>query len=452
MTSSDLNGAAARLYEREIRHYQEARPRSAALAAQAREHYLYGVPMHWMADWPMPHPLFIACAQGVTVTDVDGHRYTDFCLGDTGAMFGHAPAAVADAVAQQARRGLTVMLPTQDAIPVGVELARRFGLQYWQVTATATDANRAALRWVRAVTGRKVILVFHGCYHGTVDDAMVRLSGGRTVPRGGLLGQVHDLGEYSRVIEFNDTAALERALEGRDVAAVLAEPAMTNCGMVLPQPGYHSELRQLTRRYGTLLIIDETHTISTGPGGYTRAAGLEPDLLVLGKPIAGGLPCAVYGFTAEMAARMQAARTSVPHGHSGIGTTLAANALALHAMRANLESVMTEQAYRHMIPLTEHLAGELRAVFDVAGVPWSVTQLGARCEFQFCPTLPRNGSEAEGAMNPALESAIHLYLLNRGVIITPFHNMMLVAPDTRPGDVERLVTALRDCIHELTKP
>jgi len=201
-----------------------------------------------------------------------------------------------------------------------------------------------------------------------------------------------------------------------------------------------------------MLIIDETHTISTGPGGYTRAAGLEPDLLVLGKPVAGGLPCAVYGFTAEMAARMQAARVSVPHGHSGIGTTLSANALALHAMRVNLESVMTEQAYRHMIPLAEHLAGELRAVFEVAGVPWSVTQLGARCEFQFCPTPPRNGSEAEGAMNPALESAIHLYLLNRGVIITPFHNMMLVAPDTGPGDVEGLVTALRDCIHELTRP
>lgn len=452
MTSTDLNHAAARLYERETRHYQAARPRSAALAAQAREHFLYGVPMHWMADWPMPHPLFIASAQGVTVTDVDGHRYTDFCLGDTGAMFGHAPAAVAGAIAEQARRGLTVMLPTADAVPVGAELARRFGLPYWQVTATATDANRAALRWARAVTGRKVILVFNGCYHGTVDDAMVRLSGGRTVPRGGLLGQVYDLSEYSRVIEFNDVAALERALAGGDVAAVLAEPAMTNCGMVLPQPGYHEALRQLTRRYGTLLIIDETHTISTGPGGYTRAAGLEPDFLVLGKPVAGGLPCAVYGFTAEMAARMPAARDSVPHGHSGIGTTLSANALALRAMRVNLESVMTEQAYRHMIPLAEHLAGELRAVFDVAGVPWSVTQIGARCEFQFCSTPPRNGSEAEAAMNPALESAIHLYLLNRGVIITPFHNMMLVAPDTRPEDAERLVTALRDCIHELLTP
>ncbi|MCG3200515.1 MAG: Glutamate-1-semialdehyde 2,1-aminomutase [Gammaproteobacteria bacterium] len=452
MTSIDLNGAAARLYEREIRHYLQARPRSAALAAQAREHFLYGVPMHWMADWPMPHPLFIASAQGVTVNDVDGHGYTDFCLGDTGAMFGHAPEAVAGAIAEQARRGLTMMLPTPDAVPVGAELARRFGLRYWQVTATATDANRAVLRWARAVTGRKVILVFHGCYHGTVDDTMVRLSGDRTVPRAGLLGQAYDLGEYSRVIEFNDTAALERALEDREVAAVLAEPAMTNCGMVLPQPGYHAELRQLTRRYGTPLIIDETHTISTGPGGFTRAAGLEPDFLVLGKPIAGGLPCAVYGCTPEMADRMQAARISVPHGHSGIGTTLSANALALHAMRANLESVMTEQAYRHMIPLAEHLAGELRAVFAVAGVPWSVTQLGARCEFQFCRALPRNGSEAEAAMNPTLESAIHMYLLNRGVIITPFHNMMLVAPDTRPADVERLVTALRDCIHELRTP
>ncbi len=449
MTSIDLNRAAARLAEREARRYRDARPRSAELAAQAREHFLYGVPMHWMADWPMPHPLFIKTARGVTVTDVDNHQYIDFCLGDTGAMFGHAPAPVARAIAEQSARGLTVMLPTEDSAAVGAELARRFGLPFWQVTTTATDANRAVLRWARAVSGRKVVVVFNGCYHGAVDDAMVQLRGDRTVARGGLLGQAYDLSEYSRVVEFNDLTAIERALASGDVAAVLAEPAMTNCGMVLPQPGFHDALRALTRRHGTLLIIDETHTISTGPGGYTRAAGLEPDFFVLGKPIAGGLPCAVYGFTAEMAARMQAARQSVPHGHSGIGTTLSANALALHAMRVNLESVMTEQAYQHMTPLAEHLARELRALFTVAGMPWSVAQIGARCEFQYCPTPPRNGSEAEAAMNPELESAIHLCLLNRGVIITPFHNMMLVAPDTQPADVEKLVTALRECIHEL---
>jgi glutamate-1-semialdehyde 2,1-aminomutase len=449
VSNHDLHAAANAVRARELALYRDKRPQSAALAARTGEHFLYGVPMHWMADWPMPHPLFIKSAQGVTLTDVDGHAYVDFCLGDTGAMFGHSPPAVAAAIAEQAARGLTVMLPTEDAAVVGAELGGRFGLPFWQITATATDANRAVLRWVRAVTGRKVILVFNGCYHGTVDDAMVRLKEGRTVARGGLIGQVYDLAQFSRVVEFNDLAALEAALSGGDVAAVLTEPALTNCGMVMPEPGFHAELRRLTRHHGTLLIIDETHTISTGQGGYTGRFGLEPDFFVLGKPIAGGLPCAVYGFSAEMATRMLAARPSIAHGHSGIGTTLSANPLQLHAMRANLEQVMTEGAYAHMIPLAERLADGLRAIFSAAPVPWSVTQIGSRCEFQFCATPPRNGSEAELAMDPLLEETIHLYLLNRGVVITPFHNMMLVAPDTTPAHVERLLSALGSCLNEL---
>jgi glutamate-1-semialdehyde 2,1-aminomutase len=450
--NNPLHVAAGAIHQRETEQYRRARPRSGALAAKTREHFLYGVPMHWMADWPTPEPLFIDSARGVTLTDVDGHEYIDFCLGDTGAMFGHSPPAVAAAIARQAARGMTVMLPTEDAAFVGEELSRRFGLPFWQITATATDANRAVVRWVRAVTGRKTIVVFNGCYHGTVDDAMVRLRDGRTVARGGLVGQVYDLAQYSRVVEFNDLPALEAALRGGDVAAVLTEPALTNCGMVLPEPGFHAELRALTRRHGTLLIIDETHTISTGHGGYTQRFGLEPDFFVLGKPIAGGLPCAVYGFTAAMAERMLASRPSVPHGHSGIGTTLSANPLQLHAMRANLEQVMTDAAYAHMIPLAESLADGLRNIFTEAPLPWSVTQIGSRCEFQFCATPPRNGSEAEAAMDPLLEETIHLYLLNRGIIITPFHNMMLVAPDTTPAHVEKLLAALRDLAEELLKP
>jgi glutamate-1-semialdehyde 2,1-aminomutase len=450
--NNPLHVAAGAIHQRETEQYRRARPRSGALAAKTREHFLYGVPMHWMADWPTPEPLFIDSARGVTLTDVDGHEYIDFCLGDTGAMFGHSPPAVAAAIARQAARGMTVMLPTEDAAFVGEELSRRFGLPFWQITATATDANRAVVRWVRAVTGRKTIVVFNGCYHGTVDDAMVRLRNGRTVARGGLVGQVYDLAQYSRVVEFNDLPALEAALRGGDVAAVLTEPALTNCGMVLPEPGFHADLRALTRRHGTLLIIDETHTISTGHGGYTQRFGLEPDFFVLGKPIAGGLPCAVYGFTAAMAERMLASRPSVPHGHSGIGTTLSANPLQLHAMRANLEQVMTDAAYAHMIPLAESLADGLRNIFTEAPLPWSVTQIGSRCEFQFCATPPRNGSEAEAAMDPLLEETIHLYLLNRGIIITPFHNMMLVAPDTTPAHVEKLLAALRDLAEELLKP
>ncbi len=408
--------------------------------------------MHWMADWPTPYPLFVAEATGARFKDVDGNTYVDFCLGDTGTMFGHSPPPVADAIREQAGRGLTTMLPGEDAVWVGNELARRFGLPFWQVAATATDANRYALRWARAVTGRDKILVFDGCYHGTVEETMVRLKDGKTVPRAGQLGNVLDVARTTRVVEFNDLAALEVALAPGDIAAVLAEPAMTNIGMVLPDAGYHDALRKLTRKHGTLLIIDETHTISTGSGGYTRAHNLEPDIFVLGKPVAGGIPCAVFGVTADVAKRMEQARTKASsggHGHSGMGTTLSANAFAMHAMRANLAHVMTGAAYAHMIPLAERLSTNLKALIAKHQLPWSVTQIGARTEFQFCAKPPRTGREAEAAFNDALEKCLHLSLLNRGVMITPFHNMILISPTTTAADADRLVASLDETIDEL---
>jgi glutamate-1-semialdehyde 2,1-aminomutase len=420
-------------------------PRSRALAEQARSGLFGGVPMHWMADWPTPFPLFVREANGAHFVDVDGHAYADFCLGDTGAMFGHAPPAVAAAMREQAGRGYTTMLPGEDAVWVGQELSRRFGLPYWQFTNTATDANRSVMRWARAVTDRPVILVFDGCYHGAVDETLVRLGERGTVHRSGLIGQVQDLTAFMRVVEFNDLAALEAALAPGDVAAVLCEPAMTNIGMVLPDPGYHAALRRLTREAGTLLIIDETHTISTGPGGYTRAFGLEPDLFVLGKPVAGGIPCAVFGVTEAVAAGMRRAQEVAArcggHGHSGMGTTLSANAFTLHAVRANLAEVMTDAAYAHMLPLAGRLATNLRTVIAERRLPWSVTQLGARVEFQFCTQVPRTGREAEAAFDTALERYLHLSMLNRGVLITPFHNMMLVCPHTERGDTDALVAA-----------
>jgi len=445
----------AHLMNRESEHFSANHPQSSRLAEQAREHLYGGVPMHWMADWSTPFPLFVREAKGARFTDVDGNSYADFCLGDTGSMFGHSPDPVAEAVAWQSTRGYTTMLPSEDAIWVGKELARRYGLPYWQVATTATDANRWALRWARAVTGRKTLLVFDGCYHGTVDETLVRLREGKTVHRAGLVGQAQDLTAHSRVVEFNDLEALESALSDEDVAAVLCEPAMTNIGMVLPDPGYHQRLRELTRKYGSLLIIDETHTISTGVGGYTRAHGLEPDIFVLGKPIAGGLPCSVFGVTADVARRMDAARKAGQdpedhsHGHSGMGTTLSANAFSMHAMRANLESVMTEQAYQSMIPLAESLAGQLREVISRHGMPWSITQIGARIEFQFCASPPRTGREAEAAFDDDLEQCIHLYLLNRGIMITPFHNMMLVCPQTSQEDATRLAQGLDTFLTEL---
>jgi glutamate-1-semialdehyde 2,1-aminomutase len=434
---------------RERDRFAFANPRSRDLAVRAARHWLRGVPMHWMLDWGTPFPLFVGAAAGATLTDVDGHRHADFCLGDTGAMFGHAPAAIAEVLRRQAERGLTAMLPSEDAAAVGELLAARFGLPYWQTATTATDANRFVLRLARWLTGRPKILVFNGCYHGTVDETFVRLEGGRPVHRPGLVGQAVDLTVNTKVVEFNDIPALEAALAPGDVACVMTEPALTNIGMVLPQPGFHSALRELTRRTGTLLVIDETHSISTGPGGYMRAFDLDPDFFVVGKAIAGGIPAAVFGFTAPVAERLTRLWAVKEAGHSGLGTTLSGSPLALAAMRANLEQVMTEAAYAHMLALSERLASGITALIRDRSLPWHVSNLGARAEFVCAPHRPANGTEAAAAMQGDLEHAIHLYLLNREILITPFHNMTLVCPATTAADVDRLIDTLRDCLGEL---
>jgi glutamate-1-semialdehyde 2,1-aminomutase len=437
---------------RERHSFAERNPASAALAAQASEHLMFGVPLHWMSDWGTPFALHVAHASGAEVTDADGHRLVDFCLGDTGAMFGHSPAPVAAALARQATRGYTTMLATQDAAAVGAMLAERFGLPMWQFAMSATDANRYIVRWIRAATGRPKILVFNGCYHGTIEDVFVDLVDGQPVQRSSLLGQVHDLTQHTLVVEFNDLAALDAALSAGDVACVLAEPVMTNIGMVLPEPGFWAEAQAIIRRHGSLLVMDETHTISTGPGGYARAHGIEPDALVLGKPVGGGMPCAVYGMSAALAARAVKAKQDAPPGHSGIGTTLTGNMLAMAAMRAALAEVMTPAAYAHMLSLAQRLATGLRSVIARHGLPWCVTQVGARTEFQFCPTPPQSGSEADGILDGELEHLIHLGLLNRGVMITPFHNMMLVCPHTSTDDVAQLIGALDEVLTRITPP
>jgi glutamate-1-semialdehyde 2,1-aminomutase len=453
VTTDSLGGIPlqriAAVFEAERESYVALHPRSLARTGQGIAGFYQGVPMHWMRDWSMPFPFLVDSARGAVLRDVDGNEYADFCLGDTGSMFGHSPPAVVEAIERQAGRGLTYMLPTEDAVEVGRLLAERFGLPHWQVATTATDANRFALRVARAVTGRPKILVFNGCYHGTVDETFVRLVDGRTVNRPGLLGQAADLTQFARVVEFNDVPALEAALAHGDVACVIAEPVMTNSCMVLPQPGFHAELRRLTRATGTLLLIDETHTISTGPGGYTRAHGLEPDLFVLGKPVAGGVPASVWGFTDDVARRLDAVRSQTPPGHSGMGTTLSANALSLAAMRATLEHVMTPAAYAHMEALAGQLAAGLQSVVDSYEVPWHVVRVGARVEFICTPGPLRNGTEAEAAHAPALEQAIHLALLNRGCLIAPFHNMMLVSPVTTAAQVETLCQSFESVVASL---
>lgn len=448
--------AIERLAAQERQRFIDNNPNSLALAKRAQHVLFGGVPMHWMADWSTPTPLFVERASGAKFYDVDGHEYVDFCLGDTGSMFGHSPEPVAKAMAEQSTRGLTTMLPGEDAIVCAELLSARFGLPYWQVTATATDANRYVVRWVRAITERKTLLVFDGCYHGTVDDTMVRQHAGVTVPRAGLIGQVHDLSQFSRSIPFNDVDALEAALAQGDVAALLCEPAMTNIGMVLPEPGFMQKCRELTQKYGALLVMDETHTISTGIGGCTRLWNLQPDFFVMGKPVAGGVPCAVFGFSQAMADAMQLARKranqqshGLGHGHSGMGTTLSANALAMRCMRANLEEVMTEQAYTRMLQSANYLADGFQKMIERHQLPWSVTRLGARCEIQFCAQAPKNGKEAEAAFHDELQMLIHLYLINRGVLITPFHNMTLCCPQTNIVAIDKLIHAFDQAIQDL---
>lgn len=442
-------GRIAELMAREAARYVADRPKSKSAMEDGAEGYLAGVPMHWMRDWPMPFAFVVEKAKGATITDIDGHKLADFCLGDTGSMFGHSPAPVARAIRRQAKRGLTYMLPSPEALAVGPLLAERFGLPVWQIATTATDANRFALRVARAITNRPKILVFNGCYHGSVDETMVTLRHGWPANRPGLAGEFRDLTQGTKVIEFNDVEALDRALAEGDVACVIAEPVLTNSCMVLPQPGYHAALREITRRHGTLLLIDETHTISSGPGGYTRAHGLEPDLFVLGKPVAGGLPASVWGMSAEVAERWAAYEATKEPGYSGMGTTLSANPLQFAAMRAALEEVMTDDAYEHMEKLAARLEQGLAAVIEGLGVPWHVARVGARVEFICTPGPLGNGAEAELAHAPALEAAIHVGLVNRGCLIAPFHNMMLVSPATKTKQVDRLIEAFGEVVEAL---
>ena len=432
-----MKQSAERLLERELRSFAETHPRSRALSERARSSLLAGVPMQWMLRWAGGFPVYAEKAWAARFRDVDGIEYVDFCLGDTGAMTGHSPEPVVRAVAEQLGRGITLMLPSEDALWVGEELTRRFGVSRWQFALTATDANRFAIRLARLVTGRPKVLVFNWCYHGTVDETFATLRGDAVVERDGNLGPPVPLDETTRVVEWNDVQGLERALAHGDVACVLAEPALTNIGIVPAEPGYHDALRSLTRKYETLLVIDETHTLCAGPGGYTAAHGLEPDVLTVGKAIGSGIPSAAYGFTEEVAARIGGTIAVDDSDVGGVGGTLAANVLSLAAMRATLTHVLTDEAFERMIGLGRRFEEGVASVIAEQSLPWHVTRLGCRVEYLFRPERPRNGSEAAEGQDHLLDRLIHLYALNRGVLLTPFHNMALMSPATSEADVDR---------------
>lgn len=432
------------LIEREESRYIAERPKSRALFERAKASLFRGVPMSWMTEWPGSFPIFVKEAKEARLTDVDGHTYVDLCLGDSGALTGHSPTATADAIAKQVYKGMTCMLPSEDSVWVGEELARRFGLPYWQIYTTATDANRFAIRMARRVTKRNIVLVFDGCYHGSVDEALVSVRDGPwKAQRRDIVGPLPN--PASRVVQFNDLDALEKALSPRDIACVLCEPAMTNAGIIFPEPGYHAALREMTRRFGTLLIIDETHTISSGPGGLTRIWNLEPDFFTIGKPIAGGLPAAAMGLTQELADKLQTG----PCFGLGVGGTLSGNPLQIAAIRATLENVLTQSAYDRMIPIAERLASGVDKIIKDAGLPWHVNRLGCRAEYRFCRVPPKNGAESEAAFDDDLDGLTHVFFANRGILLTPFHSMVLVSPVTTVEDVDLHNKVFGELVNEL---
>ena len=450
MATTATDARVEALLERERERFEELHPRSRQIHEQAAEDLLSGVPMNWMTRWPGRFPIYVQEAQGSTVTDVDGIDYVDLCLGDTGAMCGHAPGPTVAAIERQLRRGITTMLPSEDAAAVGGLMAERFGMRHWQFTVSATDANRFLIRLCRQITGRPKILVHNHCYHGTVDETVATLTAdGSVEPRWGSIGPPVDPELTTRVVEINDLEALERGLAAGDVACVLIEPALTNIGIVLPDPGYHEEVRRLTREHGTLLIIDETHTLSCGPGGYTGAHGLEPDAMSMGKPIAGGIPTGAYGLSDEVAGKVLASTFWEAADVGGIGGTLAGNALQLAAVRATLGEVLTAEAYERMIGLAQRYEAGVDAAIDEHGLGWSAVRLGCRVEYMFSPEPPRDGAEANAVIGGPIDELMHLYMLNEGILFTPFHMMALICPSTTEDQVDAHTAAFGRIASEL---
>jgi glutamate-1-semialdehyde 2,1-aminomutase len=438
------------LMERERQAFRDRHLRSGELAEEAKASLLFGVPMNWMTRWPGDHPVFVDRAEGARFWDADGNEFVDFCLGDTGGMAGHAPKVSVEAIAEQASKGITLMLPTEDAAWVGNEMKRRFGLPYWQFTLTATDANRFAIRWARQVTGRTKVLVHNWCYHGSVDESFATVDeAGNVVAREGNVGKPVPLAETTRVVEINDLEGLERELAAGDVAVCMFEPALTNIGIVLPEPGYHEAVRELCTKYGTLLLIDETHTISAGPGGCTKAWGLQPDIITIGKTLGAGVASAAYGFSEELSRRVYEHTDWKNADVGGVGGTLAGNALSLAAMRATLGQVMTDEAFERMIQLGERFERGVQDVIESRELPWHVVRLGCRVEYLFRPERARTGSEAAAGQDDEVDPYIHLFLLNRGILMTPFHNMALMSPSTTAEDVDRHTEVYAEMADEL---
>lgn len=450
MTSFSDPARLAKLFDEEVTLFLDRNPQSKKLHEKSATPMMNGVPMSWMAKWPGPYPVYVSHAKGAHFTDVDGNDYVDFCLGDTGAMVGHSPDASVAAIKTRLEKGITLMLPTEDAAVAAQTLADRFGVEKWQFTLTATDANRHIIRYARHITGRKKIMIHDYCYHGTVDESFANLDDqGNTVSRVNNIGAPVELNQTTWVVPFNDLPAAEKAFASGEVAAALIEPAMTNIGIVLPEPGYLEGLRELATTYDVILIHDETHTLSEGVGGMTKRRGLKPDVVVLGKTIGAGIPAGAFGMTNKLAERIASSLHLEHIDVGGVGGTLAGNALSMAAVRATLTQVLTEEAFQKMEELCTVWTKDVQQIIDEYQIPWQVSQLGCRAEYSFRKSAPRTGKEAADADDFELQQYLHLHALNRGILMTPFHNMALISPATTLEDVKRHTEHFRDAAKAL---
>lgn len=455
--TADLTGVdlarVRELAEAENARFVAERPKSMALQQQARCSMPRGVPMAWMDDLYDHPPIWVAHGEGATLTDVDGHTYVDMNVADMSAFCGHAPGPVVEAVTARMRLGNQFMLPGEDAIAVAEHLAGRYGLPKWQFTLSGTQANTEVIRLARELTGRSVLLMFDGKYHGEGDATLVIQEGDAVVAES--RGLPPGNADQARIVAFNDVAALEAALAPGDVALVLAEPAMTNAGFLLPKPGFHDALRRLTRDAGTLLAIDEVHTLVCAYAGLTGTWGLEPDFLVLGKSIAAGVPLATYGMRDEIAdliAPPETARTVAGAFVDEVATggTLFGNVLSMAAGRAALLDVLTDEAFAHTAALGERMAAGLRTAFSSAGLAWSVAQHGGHASYFFVPECPTDAASSRAADDAGLRALIRVFMANRGVWESGWWLGPTVSVGHRAEDVDRYIAVFEEFLGEVT--
>ena len=443
-------GRIQHIKDREDAAFVAARPRSAELWANAKRSMPNGVAMSWLRTSYDHPPLFVAEGKGARLRDVDGHEYSDFNIADLSMFGGYAAEPVVEAIARHAASGTQFMLPNEDASWVAEELGRRFGMPKWQFTLSATHANIEAIRVARALTGRDKVLFFDGKYHGHFDQALVDLQDGQLVPEEG--GLPRDVTSQTKIVQFNDPDALRAALDPRDVAIVIAEPAITNnVGLLLPEPGFHDAVRTVTRETGTVLAYDETHTQIVGPGGLTKLWGLEPDVVTTGKSIASGVPLGAYGMTEEVADILERPAGRFDEKEAiATGGTLFGNPLSMAAARATMAEVLTDEAYAHTQLLGARLADGIEKIVRDAELPWTVHRFWPRSGVTFAPEMPHNALEAYAAKDILLTLTSRVYLANRGVWDAIVGAGPTCGVPATEEDVDRYIGAYDSLILELT--